>query len=125
MPAPEFLRQAISIHHAAQEMALEGFQFGKNNWGWPFDCAVESSEAYVKKLNDGKFLAVNSRESALRVDIANLSDADPGETAFLCLELPDKTLLFVRKDGEWAVFRDRDAARAFVKMPPREPAWLP
>jgi hypothetical protein len=125
-PQPDFSRQALLIHHAAQEMALDGFQFGKNHLGWPYDVSANSAAGYFEKLIREGFLPP---ETGARSDqewmIANLSDADSGETAFLKLVQPDKTILLVRKDGQWAVFRDETDAAVFVKTPPREPAWLP
>lgn len=123
--APDFSRQAVEIHHAAQEMALDGFQFDKNQLGWPFEVHEASTVGYFEKLIREGFLPSEAGEWFKEGwIIANLSDADPGETAFLKLVQPDKTILLVRKDGQWAVFGDGPPAADFVKAPPREPAWL-
>jgi hypothetical protein len=123
---PDFSHKAVEIHHAAQEMALDGFQFGKNHLGWPFEVNAASAMGYFEKLIREGFLPSEAGEWFKQGwVIANLSDADPGETAFLKLVQPDKTILLVRKDGQWAVFGDEPSAAAFVKQPPREPAWLP
>jgi hypothetical protein len=125
-PAPDFSRQALSIHHAAQEMALDGFQLGKNHLGWPYEISANSAAAYIEKLIREGFLRSEAGEwSDQEWMIANLSDADSGETAFLKLVQPDMTILLVRKDGKWAVFRDETGASPFATTPPREPAWLP
>jgi hypothetical protein len=126
VPAPDFSRKALSIHHAAQEMALDGFQFGKNNLGWPYEVGANSAAGYFEKLTREGFLPSEAGEwSDQEWMIANLSDADSGETAFLKLVQPDKAILLVRKDGQWAVFRDENGAAAFAKTPPRDLAWLP
>lgn len=107
-------------------MALDGFQFGKNHLGWPFEINAASAVGYFEKLIHEGFLPSEDGEWFKQGwAIANLSDADPGETPFLKLVQPDKTILLIRKDGQWAVFGDEPSAAAFVKEPPREPAWLP
>ena len=107
-------------------MALDGFQFGKNHLGWPCEIGANSAAAYIEKLIREGFLRSEAGEwSDQEWMIANLSDADSGETAFLKLVQPDMTILLVRKDGQWAVFRDETGAAPFAKTPPREPAWLP
>jgi len=121
----DLLPIAIEIHRAAQEMALDGFQYGKNDLGWPFDSGDTSSADYFRKLIRKGFLPPEFSSPVSRWKIANLSDADPGETVFLGVEQPDGTSLFVRKDGKWASFSNEDAAKEFLKMPPRKPAWLP
>jgi hypothetical protein len=126
VPAPNFSHKAVEFHHAAQEMALDGFQFGKNQLGWPFEVNATSAVGYFEKLSREGFLPSEAGKWFKQGwMIANLSDADPGETTFLKLVQPDKKILFVRKDGQWAVFEDEPSAAAFVKEPPREPAWLP
>lgn len=125
VPDQDFSSKAVEIHHAAQEMALDGFQFGKSHLGWPFEVNEASAVGYFEKLIREGFLPSEAGEWFKQGwTIANLSDADPGETAFLKFLQPDKTTLLVRKDGQWAVFRDEPGAAAFVKEPPREPAWL-
>ena len=126
MPAQDCSIKAVAIHHAAQEMALDGFQFGKSHLGWPFEVNAASAVGYFEKLIREGFLPSEAGEWFKQGwMLANLSDADPGETAFLKLLQPDKTILLVRKDGQWAVFGDEPSAAAFVQEPPREPAWLP
>jgi hypothetical protein len=126
VPPPHFSRKAVEIHHAAQEMALDGFQFGKNHLGWPFEVNEASAKGYFEKLIREGFLPSQAGEWYKEGwMIANLSDADPGETVFLKLVQPDKSVLLVRKDGRWAIFGDGNSAAAFGVAPPREPAWLP
>jgi|GEM_PF-1000905 len=125
-PLGDFARRAIDFHRAAQEMALDGFQFGKNELGWPFEIGADSSSVYFEKLIRGGFLppeAVGWASSSWK--IANLSDADPGETAFLEFTQPDTSTLLIRKDGQWAVFREKAEVETFAKAPTRFPAWLP
>jgi len=126
VPTPDFSHKGVEIHHAAQEMALDGFQFGKSHLGWPFEVNAASAAGYFEKLIREGFLPSKAGEWFKQGwMIANLSDADPGETVFLKLLQPDKKILLVRKDGQWAVFGDETSAAAFVRPPPREPAWLP
>ncbi len=125
-PTEDFARKAIEIHRAAQEMALDGFQFGKNELGWPYEVGAVSSSGYFEKMISQGFLFPEAAGWVAQAwKIANLSDADPGETAFLELAQPDASVLIVRKDGQWAVFRDETSAAAFAKTPPRDPSWLP
>ncbi|MFM8717429.1 MAG: hypothetical protein ACKOF3_11725 [Spartobacteria bacterium] len=125
-PTVDFTRKAIEIHRAAQEMALDGFQFGKNELGWPYEVGAVSSAGYFEKMIGQGFLSPEASGGiGLAWKIANLSDADPGETAFLELVQPDSSVLLIRKDGQWAVFRDETSAADFAKAPPREPFWLP
>jgi hypothetical protein len=126
MPVLDSSRKALAIHSAAQECALDGFQFGKSHLGWPYEVRANSVAGYFQTLIREGFLSYETVERVnLGWRISNLSDADPGETAFLRLDQPDKTALIVRKDGQWAVFRDEMSAAAFAKTPPREPFWLP
>jgi len=109
-------------------MALDGFQFGKNHLGWPFDAGEISSAAYLEKLVREGFLEPRANdwlEKLHDLKISNLSDADPGETMFLQLTQPDGFLLIIRKDGKWSVFQDENAAAGFATVPAREPIWLP
>ena len=107
-------------------MALDGFQFGKNELGWPYEVGAVSSSGYFEKMISQGFLPLEATGwIGAACKIANLSDADPGETAFLELVQPDSSVLIIRKDGQWAVFRDETSAAAFAKTPPRDPFWLP
>jgi hypothetical protein len=125
-PGPDISWQTIEIHRASQEMALDGFQYGKTTLGWPFEIGAVSSEAYLTKLIHENLLPP---EAGKWFDhgwqVANLSDGDPGETAFLKVTQPDKSVVIVRKDGQRAVFQDEASAAPSIKEPPREPAWLP
>ena len=106
-------------------MALDGFQFGKNELGWPYEVGAVSSSGYFEKMITQGFLPPEATGwIGAACKIANLSDADPGETAFLELVQPDSSVLIIRKDGQWAVFRDETSAAAFAKTPPRDPSWL-
>lgn len=107
-------------------MALDGFQFGKNELGWPYEIGAASSSGYFEKMIRERFLPPEAGGwIGASWKIANLSDADPGETAFLEIVQPDSSVLLIRKDGQWAVFRDAKGAAAFAKTPPRDPSWLP
>lgn len=117
---------AVEMHRAAQEMALDGFQFDKKDLGWPCEIGADSSSGYFEKMIQNGFMRAESTGStAAPWKIANLSDADPGETAFIKITQPDGGIVIVRKDGQWAVFRDEAASAAFAKAPPRNPTWLP
>jgi hypothetical protein len=125
-PVPDISWQTIEIHRASQEMALDGFQYGKTTLGWPFEIGAVSSEAYLTTLIRENLLppeAVKWFDHGWQ--IANLSDADPGETAFLKVTQSDQSVVIVRKDGQRAVFQDEASAAPSIKEPPREPAWLP
>lgn len=117
---------AVEMHRAAQEMALDGFQFDKKDLGWPCEIGADSSSGYFEKMIQNGFMRAESTGStAAPWKIANLSDADPGETAFIKITQPDGGIVIVRKDGQWAVFRNEAASAAFAKAPPRNPTWLP
>jgi hypothetical protein len=117
--SPEAILQ--TLHHAAQEMALDGFQFDKPELGWPFDCRASTSSGYLRLLADKGYLAPQDLELFSEVDIANLSDSDPGETAFAKIQLRKK-IHFIQKDGS-LLSESNDMQPP--PLPPRDPAWLP
>jgi len=114
--SPEAILQ--TLHHAAQEMALDGFQFDKPELGWPFDCRASTSSGYLRLLADKGYLAPQDLELFAEVDIANLSDSDPGETAFAKIEFRKK-IHFIQKDGTLL-----STSNETPPFPPRDPAWL-
>jgi len=73
-------------------------------------------EGYLEQKNAGEFSGV---------EISNLSDSDPGETAFLRVRQDGGKILIVRKDGMEEVFSTKESASQFAPPPPREPEWLP
>ncbi len=97
-------------------MALDGFQFDKPELGWPFDCRAKSASGYLALLADKGYLAKEDLPLFSEVEIANLSDSDPGDSAF-ALFAGSKNLLVVRKDGQ--IFSIEEKPK-----PSREPAWL-
>jgi hypothetical protein len=105
-----------TLHHAAQEMALDGFQFDKSELSWPFDCHAPNSPGYLRLLVDKGYLAAQDLVFFKEVEIANLSDSDPGGTIFAKITHEEK-VIFVRKDGL--------ITNSSSPIPPREPAWLP
>ena len=113
------------LHHAAQEMALDGFQFGKNALGWPHDAKVKSSAEFMALLVKNKYLTAGDAAAASGFVVSNLSDSDPGETAFLRSSSGGLPTVIVRKDGKMQSFPSAAAADAFAPPPPREPSWLP
>ncbi len=117
--SPETILKAL--HHAAQEMALDGFQFDKPELGWPFDCRATKSSDYLRLLADKGYLAAQDLAVLTDVEIANLSDSDPGETAFAKIQLRNKSH-FIRKDGTLLSESNESQSPPF---PPRDPAWLP
>lgn len=110
-----------TLHHAAQEMALDGFQFDKPELGWPFDCGASSSSAYLGLLAEKGYLSARDLGLFEEVEISNLSDSDPGGTALAKVALQKKIHL-LRKDGSLSV--ETDEAGIFP-VPPRDPVWLP
>ena len=102
-----------SLHHAAQEMALDGFQFDKKHLGWPRDRGSQSASAHLQALVDHGYLAAADIAHFADIDIANLGDSDPGESAFA--KIPTRGgILVIRKDGQ------------ILNAPANpDPAWLP
>ena len=117
--SPEAILQ--TLHHAAQEMALDGFQFDKPELGWPFDCRASTSSGYLRLLADKGYLAPQDLELFSDVDISNLSDSDPGETAFAKIQFRKK-IYFIQKDG--SLLSESNGMQP-PPLPPRDPAWLP
>ena len=115
--------QAIlgTLHHAAQEMALDGFQFDKPDLGWPFDCRASSSSGYLQLLAEKGYLSPQDLGLFKNVEITNLSDSDPGGT-ILAKVAHQKKIHLLRKDGSLSIESDE---AAILPMPPREPVWLP
>lgn len=115
----------LVIQEAAQQMAWDGFAFARPGHGWPADAGVETGAGYVRLLVERGYLqAIPSIEGKL--EVANLSDSDPGETAFLCLKSPsDGTIRILRKDGRCGVFMSGAEAESFASPPEAEPQWLP
>ena len=129
-PAATFSKSADfqlleKLHHAAQEMALDGFQFDKNALGWPHDAKVKSSAEFVALLVRNNYLTAGDAAAAGRCLVSNLSDSDPGETAFVRSSPGSFPTVIVRKDGKMQRFTSAAAADAFAPPPPREPSWLP
>ena len=104
-----------TLHHAAQEMALDGFQFDRPELGWPFDRRSPSASAHLQALVEHSRLAAEDLAHFAEIQIANLSDSDPGQTAFARITRKGKTHT-IRKDG----LIDSESV-----PPPRDPAWLP
>lgn len=110
-----------TLHHASQEMALDGFQFDKPELGWPFDCGASTSIGYLQSLAEKGYLSAQDLSLFEQVEIANLSDSDPGETVFAKVA-HQKKIHLLRKDGSLLVETDE---MKISPLPPREPAWLP
>ena len=129
-PAPASPQAAKSslltkLHHAAQEMALDGFQFDKKALGWPHDAGMKSAARFLDLLVKNNYLTADDAVAASGLAISNLSDADPGETAFLRSSPGASPIVVVRKDGRIESFADPAAGDAFAPPPPRQPSWLP
>jgi hypothetical protein len=112
---PEAILQ--TLHHAAQEMALDGFQFDKRDLGWPFDCRATTSSGYLALLAEKGYLAKVDLPVFSEVEIANLSDSDPGDSAFAAIQHV-KAFLVVLKDGRISSSSEKPKSS-------RDPAWLP
>ncbi|MFZ9964482.1 MAG: hypothetical protein ACO3GO_04680 [Terrimicrobiaceae bacterium] len=112
---PEAILQ--TLHHAAQEMALDGFQFDKPDLGWPYDCRASTSSGYLALLAEKGYLAKEDLGLFNEIEIANLSDSDPGDSAFAVIP-QGKTFLFVLKDGHISNSPEKPKSS-------RDPAWLP
>ncbi len=110
-----------TLHHAAQEMALDGFQFDKAELGWPFDCGATNSSAYLQSLAENGYLSPQDLGLFSEVEIANLSDSDPGETAFAKISRQNKIHL-MRKDGSLSL---EIPEAPLSPVPDRNPPWLP
>jgi len=95
--SPEALLQ--TLHHAAQEMALDGFQFDKAELGWPRDRGSQSSNDHLQSLANNGYLSPEDLPLFTEIDIANLSDSNPGESAFAKIQTRGETLV-IRKDGQ-------------------------
>ena len=114
----------VEFHSGAQEMALDGFQFGKDELGWPCDSGATTTTAYLELLKKNNRLQPATAERLARISVANLSDSDPGETAFASVPVEDG-ILVIRKDGQSRTFPDLAASAEFAPPPSRAPAWLP
>jgi hypothetical protein len=117
--SPETILKAL--HHASQEMALDGFQFDKPELGWPFDCYATKSSDYLRLLADKGYLAAQDLAVLTDVEIANLSDSDSGETAFAKIQFRTNSHV-IRKDGTLLSESNKTQPPPF---PPRDPSWLP
>lgn len=122
---PDISSTASRIHEAAQEMAVEAFASGKPDHGWPADARASTSQGYIELLIKHSFLEPTSGALPEGLRIANLSDADPGDTVFLSMPIPSGGELVLRKDGVSRTFPRPEAGPRFAPPPPREPAWLP
>jgi hypothetical protein len=101
------------LHHAAEEMALDGFQFDKPALGWPHDIRAASRAAYLAVLRENRYLA---EEVAPEIDVANVAEIDPLDTALFRIRDGSGGETVIRKDG---------VIDPAARMPPRDPAWLP
>lgn len=95
--SPEALLQ--TLHHAAQEMALDGFQFDKPELGWPRDRDSQSASAHLQALANNGYISPEDLPLFAEIDIANLSDSNPGESAFAKIQTRGEALI-IRKDGQ-------------------------
>jgi hypothetical protein len=122
-PSPDLRDAALALHRAATDAAWTAFSQGQAGLGWPLESGAPTAAAYLEML--GEYGAPLAELPLPEISIANLSDSDPGETAFLKINTPARGMLVVRKDGAVAVFGSDAEIRSFAPLPPREPAWLP
>jgi len=116
---------SATLHHAAQEMALDGFQFDKKDRGWPHDAGIRTREEFLACLVRNGYLSSGDAGVFFGIRISNLSDSDPGETAFLRSPPDVRPIRVVRKDGVSEIFSGEAEALSFAPPPPRDPEWLP
>ncbi len=95
--SPEALLQAL--HHASQEMALDGFQFDKPGLGWPRDRGSQSASGHLQALASHGYLSADDLPLFAEIDIANLGDSNPGESAFAQIQTRGETLV-IHKNGQ-------------------------
>jgi hypothetical protein len=113
VPASSLL---TTLHAAALEMALDGFQFNKPALGWPCDAGAKSGKDYINLLLEYHYIDAAAAKLAEPVIVANTAEPDPMETALFKIRSPDGTENTVRKDGKM---------EPSAPGPPREPEWLP
>lgn len=101
------------LHHAAEEMALDGFQFDKPELGWPHDVGAKTSADFLARLHSGNDPIPLPPEAS--VTVANVSETDPLDTALFKLRDPNGHETVIRKDGQFAP----------ASLPNRNPPWLP
>ncbi len=124
-PSPVPATPIAALHHAAQEMALDGFQYDKKSHAWPFDAGVTSASDYLALLVRNNYLSPSDAARFTGVLVSNLSDSDPGETAFVRTAPGTVPIVVVRKDGRIQSVATPADCDAVAPPPPREPAWLP
>lgn len=93
---PEALLRAL--HHASQEMALDGFQFDKPDLGWPRDRGSQSASGHLRALASHGYLSDDDLPLFAPIDIANLSDSNPGESVFAKIQTRGE-ILVIHKNG--------------------------
>lgn len=122
--APADQNPLEALHHAAMEMSLDAFQFGKPGVGWPADTRAPSASEYLALAVRENHLdpVTAARLGGLR--IANTAEDDPLETLLAILPR-GKKVSAIRKDGAVAEFESESLVPGFAPLPPREPAWLP
>lgn len=120
--AGDLHKAALGIHRAASDLAWQAFSRGTTAAGWPAESAAGSAAAYLDLLKQADPAL---RPPAAGLSVANLSDSDPAETAFLMITDTAAGTLVIRKDGEMQVFTNPEQAADFAPPPPREPPWLP
>lgn len=101
------------LHHAAEEMALDGFQFDKPELGWPHDVGAKTSADFLALLHSGNDSVSLPPEAS--VTVANVAETDPLDTALFKLRDPNGHETVIRKDGQFAP----------ASLPNRNPPWLP
>jgi hypothetical protein len=106
-------------------MALDGFQYGKKNHAWPFDAGATSAAGYLALLVRNNYLSPTDAARFTGLLVSNLSDSDPGQTAFLRSAPGTIPIVVVRKDGKIQSVATPAECDAFAPPPPRDPAWLP
>ena len=101
------------LHHAAEEMALDGFQFDKPELGWPHDVGAKTGAQFLSLLRSHTDVATFPHEA--EVQVANVAETDPLDTALFKFRDASGNETVIRKDGQFAP----------SASPPRYPQWLP
>ncbi len=123
-PADQAANSPLSpLHLAAEEAALDAFQFGKKTAGWPGDTPAKSGAEYLSILAAAGYLKDSNPPANVRV--ANVREEDPLTTALFAQVPPSGRILIIRKDGKAESFPSQVEADRFAPPPPRDPAWLP
>jgi hypothetical protein len=134
-------KRAQKIWQLAAHAALDSVTTGDAAIGWPANVGAKSSNEFYENLRRNGYVTVEDLEKMFPVGfwVANVSEADPGETLFLAsrnvspsFEIEDiepfgPYAIVMNKAGEVRVFHasEQQAMMQFIKLPDRWPRTLP